>query len=167
MHTIRGITAGLLVIATVTACSLDVGPQDREVRIAELSGDKMVPPVEVIRNDTASTAIAAFSLEDGRVYYDLYLYNIDAATSATLHIGGPTENTASVSTLFQSAQTTGVTGTGFVVQGDRLDASELTGGTSYQNVYDALRAGNAYVVVYTVNFPSGALRGQAVSLSGN
>lgn len=166
MHTMRGIAAGLLAIATVTACSLDVGAEDREVRVAELSGDKMVPPVEVIRNDTASTAIAAFSLEDGRIFYDLYLFNIEGAMSATLHIGGPTENTPAVSTLFTSAQTTGITGTGFVVQGDRLDASELTTGTSYQSVFDAMRGGNAYVVVYTVDFPGGALRGQAVSLAG-
>ncbi|HUF66921.1 MAG TPA: CHRD domain-containing protein [Gemmatimonadaceae bacterium] len=163
MQKIRGIAAGLLAIATVAACSLDVGPQDREARFAELTGEKMIPPVEVMNDDEPSTGLAAFALEDGRIFHDLYLTNVDGATSATLHIGGPSENTPSVATLFTSAQSTGVTGTGFVVQNDRLDAGELTGGVSYQSVFDALRAGNAYVVVYTVPFPDGALRGQAVS----
>ncbi|CAN5372646.1 hypothetical protein BH23GEM2_BH23GEM2_13400 [soil metagenome] len=165
MQTVRAVAAGFLAIVAVTACSLDVGPQDRETRFAELTGDKMVPPVEVIREEEPSTGLAAFALEDGRIFYDLYLTNIEGATSATLHIGGPTENTASVTTLFTSAQSSGVTGTGFVVQQERLDAGELTGGISYQNLFDALRAGNAYVVVYTVQFPGGALRGQAVSAS--
>lgn len=165
MHTIRGIAAGLLAVATVTACSLDVGPQDREVRIAELTGENMIPPVEVIRGDEPSVGLAAFALEDGRIFYDLHLTNIEAATSATLHIGGPTDNNPAVATLFASAQTDGVTGTGFVVQQDRLDANELVSGTSYQTLFDALRGGNAYVIVYTVEFPDGALRGQALSFT--
>jgi hypothetical protein len=162
-QTFRGIVAGLLAIAAAAGCSLDVGPQDREVRIAELTGENMIPPVEVMRNDEPSTGLAAFALEDGRIFYDLYLTNIAGATSATLHIGGPTADNPAVATLFTSAEASGVTGTGFVVQQDPLDASELVSGTSYQTMFDALRGGNAYVIVYTVDFPDGALRGQAVS----
>jgi hypothetical protein len=163
MHTIRGIAAGFLAVATVTACSLDVGPQDREVRIAELTGENMIPPVEVTRDDEPSTGLAAFALEDGLIYYDLFFTNIEGATSATLHIGGPTDENPAVATLFTSAESTGITGSGFVVQQARLDAAELVSGTSYQTVFDALRGGNAYVIVYTAQFPGGALRGQALS----
>lgn len=165
MNTIRGIAAGLLPIAIVTACSLDVGPRDREVRIAELTGGNMIPPVEVVREDEPSLGLAAFTLEDGQIFYDLFLTNIAAATSATLHVGGPTDNNPAVANLFASAQPEGISGTGFVVQQARLDASDLVSGTSYQTVFDALRGGNAYVIVYTVEFPEGALRGQALSFS--
>jgi hypothetical protein len=148
----------LLLLAAASACSLDVGPQVREWFKAEMTSIPS-PPLEY--QGTGSTALAIILIEDGRLYYDLYLNNVEGARVATLHIGGDDENTPPISTLWTSAGAAGETGTGYVVRDDRLDAGELTG-ASYQQMLDAIRGGNAYVLLTSVNHPDGAFRAQIV-----
>jgi hypothetical protein len=148
----------LLLLAAASACSLDVGAEQREWFKAEMTS---IPSPPIQFQGENSSALAIILIEDGRVYYDIYLNNVEGARVATLHIGGDDENTPPVSTLWTSPTTAGVSGTSFVVRDDRLDAGEITG-ASYQQVLDAIRTGNAYVLLTSVNYPDGAFRAQVV-----
>ncbi len=155
----RSVRVGtLLLLASAAACSLDVGPQSREVFEAEMRSI-IVPAITF--NGQTSAALGVVTIEDGRVYYDLYIANVEGAKTATLHLGAQGEDTPAVSTLWTTSNAAGVTsqGLGLLVQQDRLDSGELSGAT-YQQVLDAIRSGNAYILMTTVAYPSGAFRAQ-------
>jgi hypothetical protein len=151
------VSVASLIIVLAAACSLDVGPQQRDFFQARLTAMVDPPPT---RGDTTSTATTVFLIEDGRIFVDLFLVAVEGARSATLHLGDEESNSPAVATLWTSPNaTTGTTGSGFVMQGRRLNAGDITGAT-YQQVLDAIRAYDAYVVLTTVAHPAGAFRGQ-------
>jgi hypothetical protein len=152
------VSVASLLVLLVAACSLDVGPQERDFFQARLTAIVQPPPT---RGDTTSAATTVILIEDGRIFLDLFLVAVEGARTATLHIGDEESNTPAVATIWQSpnAATTGTTGSGFVVQGRRLNAADVTGVT-YQQLVEAIRAYNAYVVLTTIAHPAGAFRGQ-------
>ena len=158
MKTVKVSVAGILLLAAASACSLDVGPREQDWFKAELESIPE-PPIEYA--GALSAGLVILLIEDGRLFYDVYLHNVEAARTATLHIGGTQDDTPAIATLWTSSDSQGETGTRFVMRGELLPASEITGAT-HQQVLDAIRDGNAYAVLTTVAHPSGAFRGPVV-----
>ena len=131
-----------------------------------LSGDQEVPVVE-----TKATGQAIFQLsKDGmELSYKLIVANIQNVRMAHIHLGPSGENGPVVAWLYPSAppaqliegRVNGVLAEGVIT------ADNLTGplvGEPLETLIEAIKAGNTYVNVHTLAYPSGEIRGQ---ITGN
>jgi hypothetical protein len=158
---VRTVTA--LTVLAVGAC-LDLGsePAQSELLLATLNGQNMRPqPTNPQRESVPSSGGVLFALASNSIGYDIELFDIDSVTRGTLNIGGTAVSGPEVATLFTNPDAP--SGSRLVLFGRELSPAEITAGISFDSVLTAMRAGNAYVVVYTKAFPNGAIRGQTVS----
>jgi hypothetical protein len=132
---------------------------ERELRnqfTAELSGANEVPSVE-----SEGEGMAIVNLSREGIRYKLAVENIDEVTQAHIHIGAPGENGPVVAFLFGFVDG-GVTIDGVLARGTITEA-DLVGplaGQPLSALVEAIRSGNAYVNVHTVDHPAGEIRGQ-------
>jgi hypothetical protein len=123
---------------------------------AELSGANEVPSVE-----SEGEGVAIVNLSREGIRYKLAVENIDEVTQAHIHIGAPGENGPVVAFLFGFVDG-GVTIDGVLARGTITEA-DLVGplaGQPLSALVEAIRSGNAYVNVHTVDHPAGEIRGQ-------
>ena len=121
--------------------------------MAVLSGANVVPPVETEASGTATARLEGFA-----VAYTLQALNIEGATEAHVHLGGPGESGEIVAVLFGpvAAGVDGIEVSGTLTIGDLLGPSA----GDPLGFLAALQDGNAYVDVHTLAYPQGEIRGQ-------
>lgn len=134
------------------------------VFLAALSGDQEVPAVT-----TTGTGIAAFTLSDDAASLDYVLVTngLTDVTQAHVHLGASGEN-GGVAAVLMGFTAQGVTTDGLLATGtltdDDLIASGSFGGTLAELVVE-MAAGDTYVNVHDVTYPSGVIRGQIGELT--
>jgi hypothetical protein len=160
----------VLVLAATLSLALGVGTVSTTAGASEhgrnftahLSGAEEVPAVE-----TRATGQAVFQLDrDGSaLHYRLIVANIEDVLQSHIHLAPAGQNGGVVAFLYPSGpppqlipgRTDGVLATGTITAGDLLGS---LAGMTLDDLVDAIRSGNAYVNVHTVENPGGEIRGQ-------
>lgn len=125
---------------------------------AHLAGRNEVPPVDT---DAQGQALFKLSKDGSELHYRINVANIEDVTQAHIHMAPAGQNGGVVAFLFGPVPG-GVTVNGTLVEGILTDA-DLTGALAGQTLAElvaAMRAGNTYVNVHTVEHPPGEIRGQ-------
>ncbi|MCG9972387.1 CHRD domain-containing protein [Christiangramia crocea] len=118
---------------------------------------------EVPANDSkaAGEAIIKISKDETYLEYKLIVANIDDVRMAHFHMAPAGTNGGIVTWLFGLADppidVNGILAEGVITEDDLTGALE---GASFKDLLDAIRAGNIYVNVHTIDFPGGEIRGQ-------
>jgi hypothetical protein len=156
--TLRRITV-LVTVLALLAFSAAPALAEREQSnqfTAELSGANEVPSVE-----SEGEGVAIVNLSRDGIRFKLAAGNIDEVTQAHIHLGAPGENGPVVAFLFGFVEG-GVTADGVLARGTITEA-DLVGplaGQPLSALAEAIRSGNAYVNIHTVDHPGGEIRGQ-------
>lgn len=142
-------------LAFSTAPAMAEHGQSRMLR-ADLSGENEVPAIE-----SEGRGLALFKVSGERIRYKLLVRDIDEVTQAHIHLGEPGVNGPVVAFLFGFVEG-GVTKDGLLATGT-ITEGDLVGplaGMPIASLLDALRDGEAYVNVHTIDHPAGEIRGQ-------
>lgn len=138
----------------------DGGPNpgpDTEDFAAILSWEKIIA-YEVVSTATGS---AAFEWDEEVLSYSIDVQSMDNVTAG--HIHGPAtadQDAAIILTLFAPDNPSGAVN-GRLVSGTVTAGSGLiTPGWTLDQILDLMRAGNAYVMVHSTEYPDGEIRGQ-------
>ena len=122
-----------------------------------LKGSNEVPPV-----DTRATGMAKVKISEDETYlsYRINVANIEDVLFAHFHMAPAGENGGVVATLFFS-DPPAEDPNGVLVKGV-ITAEDVTGSISgdFDALVNAIRSGNIYINVHSLEVPSGELRGQ-------
>jgi hypothetical protein len=135
------------------------GPSDHYH--AALSGRDEVPA-----NNEKGRGNSTFKLSnDGtELSYRLIVANVDNVTQAHIHIAPEGVNGPVVAFLFGfvpgGVSENGLLAEGTITQANLIARPAIGFGATMQELVDAIRSGNAYVNVHTVEIPAGQVRGQ-------
>ena len=125
---------------------------------AELSGDEVVPPVE-----TDARGLAKFQLNKAgdELSFRLNVANIENVIGAHIHSAPSGENGPIVVFLFGNPLTDAVTLNGTLAEGT-ITSSDVVGPLAgdFDALLEAMKNGNTYVQVHTVENRPGEIRGQ-------
>jgi hypothetical protein len=128
---------------------------------AALKGDHEVPP-----NDSKGSGVAQFQLSDDgtSMHYKLVVANTENITQSHIHIG-PRGANGPVVVFLYGFNAAGTSENGVLSEGDftaaNLIARPAIGfGATMPELVAALRSGNAYVNVHTIQLPGGEIRDQ-------
>jgi hypothetical protein len=126
--------------------------------IAKLRGRFEVPPVET---DARGMAHFRLSSDGSRVYFKLFLEDIEEVTMAHIHLGAKGENGPVVVTLFGTLETP-ISIERAVLTGviTRRNLEGPLEGCALEALIQEMKEGNTYVNVHTFEFPDGEIRGQ-------
>lgn len=125
---------------------------------AKLRGRFEVPPVNT---DARGRAHFRLSSDGTRLFFRIFLEDIEEVTMAHIHLGQKGENGPVVVTLFgplekpvsiKEAELTGVI--------NRRDLEGPLEGRSLETLLREMKQGNTYVNVHTFEHPDGEIRGQ-------
>ena len=134
---------------------------------APLKGIHEVPP-----NDSKGSGVAQFELSDDgtTMHYKLVVANTDNVTQAHIHIG-PRGANGPVVVFLYGFNPAGTSENGVLSEGEFTGANLIARpaigfGATMPELVSALRSGNAYVNVHTIQLPGGEIRNQ-VEAAGN
>ncbi len=137
-------------------------PMGKRTFVAHLSGSAEVPPA-----DTLARGQAIFKLaKDGQTLeYKVNVANIENITMAHIHLGFAGTNGPVVAWLYPPAPPMMLIEGRFdgILAAGTLSAASLVGplaGMDLGALMDAIRNGEAYVNVHTLQYPPGEIRGQ-------
>lgn len=121
-----------------------------------LKGRNEVPAV---KTKAAGEAIVRISKDRNSIYYKLIVSNLDNVVAAHFHMAEVGVNGPVVAFLFSGnvAEQNGILSEGVITE------AELIGplaGMSLDELIQRIQNGRIYVNVHTIEFPSGAIRGQ-------
>ncbi|HEX8271766.1 MAG TPA: CHRD domain-containing protein [Longimicrobiaceae bacterium] len=168
------VSTALLLSALVAGCAPEIPTEASPLEIpvvfsrsastnfgANLSGDEEVPP-----NDSKGRGHAQFWLsKDGTsLQYKLIVANIENVTQAHIHIAPEGVNGPVVTFLFGfvagGVTQNGVLAEGTITQANLIARPAIGFTATMASLLAAMRSGNAYVNVHTVQLPAGEIRGQ-------
>ena len=151
-------TVGVAGMTLVGAGATTAATTEQRNFRTHLSGDEVVSPV-----DTNAQGQATFKLDKAgdELSFKLNVANIDDVIGAHIHYAPAGENGPIVVFLFGDPFTDPVTVNGTLAEGT-ITATDVIGPIEgdFSALLDAMRAGNAYVQVHTVENPPGEIRGQ-------
>lgn len=127
--------------------------------IAELSGRNEVPPV---RTDASGAALICVNADRTIIQVRLFVSDIRNVTEAHIHLGERGENGPVVAFLFGPSDPIDVKDEE-LLSARTITRGDLVGplaGQPLSTLVTAMRQGNAYVNVHTVQNPEGEIRGQ-------
>lgn len=158
---------GTLLVAAVVACLETTAPRQDEVFTAEnLTGAAERPqPVTTTASGDFIAAVRDTTTIAGKkdslavILFALGVRDIDAATAAHIHAGGPDE-AGPVMVLLFGGPTTGNDFTGDLSVAEISRTSTFTAPFTLDSVLARMRNGTAYVNVHTSANPGGEIRGQ-------
>lgn len=141
----NAIVRACLVAASLAMAAFPVLAQEVMLR-GTLAGGNVISATE----SPASGEVAAVLTDDGVLRVDLVFANMEAgATGAALHTGKSNENGPRLALLdIDSGATSGR------IAGQQITLTPLAA--------DAVRAGDSYVVISTIEHPDGAIRAQLI-----
>lgn len=167
MKVILRVGAGSMVLGVLLACLDSTSPQQEELfSVPSLSGAAERPqPVTTAASGTFLAAVGDTATVAGKkdslavLRFSLIVQNIDAATAAHIHAGGP-DDAGPVMVFLFSGPTTGSGFTGELSNGQITRSSSFTAPFTLDSVLARMRNGTAYVNVHTTANPPGEIRGQ-------
>ncbi len=151
----RALLALLTLVLTIGLMVPLSAGQSKNFR-AHLTGSEEVPAIE-----TQGQGQVIFKVVGNQVQYRLITANLEAITQAHIHCGAAGTNGPPEVFLFHLVPE-GVDSTGVLSSGT-FGADDLLGNCGYETLADLLEAmvaGDTYVNVHTVDFPTGEIRGQ-------
>ena len=152
----RRVTVLLMVVALAMVMLVPAASAggDNDSFVASLKGRTEVPPF-----DTNAQGTALVKVRSGAVSYKLIVANIEDVVAAHIHCAPAGVNGPVGVTLFLGAP---VAINGILAQGPILapDAINGCGWADLDDVIDALKSGETYVNVHTLQKLSGEIRGQ-------
>lgn len=162
MRKVRGLALALIALLLAAQIVSAESVSQRHF-LASLSGQEEVPPV-----DTPAQGFALFELDDAETALDFRLIvgNIRNVTAAHIHCGAPGVNGPIVVFLFSgfAAFPNGVLSEGTITEADIIpipSSPACPGGiSSFAQLLEKMRTGDAYVNVHTIQHPGGEIRGQ-------
>ena len=168
MRVMQRLSAVLVVVAAGLTCSDDtVSPRFNELFTTPTLSGAAERPTPVTSSasgqfiaevrDTATIGGKKDSLAVLR--FELSVSNINAATMAHIHAGGP-DAAGPVMVFLFNGPTTGNNFTGILSSAEITRASTFNGSFNLDSVLTRMRNGTAYVNVHTSANPGGEIRGQ-------
>jgi hypothetical protein len=162
-----GLTLGLALVSGLLSTGCNDATEGKEFFQADLSGSNEVPA-----RDTAATGVCGFVVTGDRVDFSITTKGLSSGVvGAHIHLGTAGTN-GPVRVPFINPNLAGTnTQTPFnapsegILIENSFTTSDVTGGLTLNDILSAMRSGNAYCNVHTVNFPGGEIRGQIRSLS--
>ena len=149
---------GFVALAGLASVSCNNALEGKEVFIATLSGSEEVPA-----RSTAANGTAQIIVEGNQITYAIEVDDITSITASHIHAPGAPGVNAPVRLFLypappnSSAPQVTVTDKHILVEAT-VDSSSVNG-ISYDQLLEAMRTGNAYVNVHSVQFPGGEMRG--------
>jgi len=150
---------GVVALAGLASVSCNNALEGKEAFIATLSGGEEVPA-----RSTAANGTAQIFVEGNQITYAIEIDDITAITQSHIHavpgapgVNGPVRLFLYPPRAGDPAPQVTVTDKTILVEAT-VDSSGVNG-ISYEQLLDAMRTGNAYVNVHTVQFPGGEMRG--------
>lgn len=146
---------GLSGLALTTTSVATARGQNRNFR-THLSGDNEVPPVET---DAQGQAKFQLNKAGDELSYKLIVANIEDVVAAHIHCAPAGQNGSVGVTLFSGGPTSenGILAEGTITEPDDGNGC---GWEHLDDVVAAMRSGDTYVNVHTVENPPGEIRGQ-------
>ena len=150
---------GVVALAGLASVSCNNALEGKEVFIATLSGGEEVPA-----RPTGANGSAQIIVEGNQVTYAIEVDDITAITFSHIHAvpGAPGVNGPVRLFLYPPRQgdpAPQVTVTDKTILVEATVDSSLVNGITYEELLNAMRSGNAYVNVHSVQFPGGEMRG--------
>jgi len=140
-------------LLSITLSSTDISAK----KIATLSGDQVVPPV-----NTKATGHATFKHPDPTTMnYKVSFTGISHPIAIGVHIGKMGTNGDLIVDLMKQAQNQSTNGSMIVTGG--FTAQDLVGpmkGKTILELVDSMKSGDTYLIVDTEEHPTGEIRGQ-------
>jgi hypothetical protein len=148
---------GIVALAGLAGVSCNNALDGKEVFVANLSSSDEVPA-----RPTAANGTAQIIVDGNQISYSIEVDDITGITVSHIHTAAPGVNGPVRLFLYppragDPAPQVTVTDKTVLVQAT-VDAS-LINGVTFDELLAAMRSGNAYVNVHTVQFPSGEMRG--------
>jgi hypothetical protein len=150
---------GIVALAGLASMSCNDALEGKEAFIANLTGGEEVPP-----RSTGASGTAQIFVEGNQVTYAIEVDDITAVTAAHIHaepgapgVNGPVRLFLYPPRAGDPAPQVTTTNKLILVQAT-VDSSNVSGIT-FDQLLTAMRTGNAYVNVHTVQFPGGEIRG--------
>jgi Cu/Zn superoxide dismutase len=147
----------LLLCAALAACGSSSNPGNQYKATLTFAQELPVPPVTSTGSGTASLTDNGTSMS--------YTITVSGLTSAVtlshIHVGGPTQASGKV-IVNLNAPTSGTSTGSFTAPNQGAVDNNGSPVTTYAQVLNFIKTGNAYVNVHTSNNPGGEVRGQIV-----
>ena len=123
---------------------------------AHLDGEGVIPPVE-----TTASGYATFRLNwtGTRLTYSLFSRDLEEYTSVTVHCGSEGDNGPVGATLYDGSPSSRRFIWG-VLTGPDNGENNGCGWTDLTSMVAAMRSGDTYLSVQTIEYPLGEIRGQ-------
>ena len=152
----------ILLVGVLGAATAYAQPMGKRTFVAHLSGAEEVPAVETLAR---GQSVLQLSRDGERLEYRLMVANIENVTQAHIHLGFAGTNGPVVAWLYPPAPPLMLIPGRFdgVLAAGALTAADLRGplmGMELSALMDAIRNGEAYVNVHTLQYPPGEIRGQ-------
>jgi CHRD domain-containing protein len=167
-HGSLALALGLALGSGLLSTGCNDATEGQEVFQADLNGGNEVPA-----RDTGATGVCGFVVTGDRVNFSITTTGLSSGVvGAHIHLA-PAGSNGPVRVPFINPNLAGTnTQTPFnapnegILMENSFGNSDVTGGLSLADILSAMRSGNAYCNIHTVNFPGGEIRGQirAVSL---
>jgi hypothetical protein len=162
-----GLTLGLALVSGLLSTGCNDATEGQEVFQADLSGSNEVPA-----RDTAATGVCGFVVTGDRVDFSITTAGLSSGVvGAHIHLA-PAGTNGPVRVPFINPNLAGTnTQTPFnapnqgILMENSFGGSDVTGGLTLADILSAMRSGNAYCNIHTVNFPGGEIRGQIRTVS--
>ena len=162
-----GLTLGLALVSGLLSTGCNDATEGKEFFQADLSGSNEVPA-----RDTAATGVCGFVVTGNRVDFSITTEGLSSdVVGAHIHLAAAGTN-GPVRVPFINPNLAGTnTQTPFaapnegILMENSFGTSDVTGGLTLDDILAAMRSGNAYCNIHTVNFPGGEIRGQIRPLS--
>jgi len=162
-----GLALGPALVLGLLSTGCNNATEGKEFFQADLSGANEVPA-----RDTAATGTCGFVVNGDRVDFSITTEGLSSGVvGAHIHIA-PAGSNGPVRVPFINPNLAGTnTQTPFIAPNEGIliensfGTTDVTGGLTLADVLSAMRSGNAYCNIHTVNFPGGEIRGQIRSIS--
>jgi len=148
---------GVVALAGLASVSCNNALEGKEVFIANLNTSEEVPA-----RPTGANGTAQFIVEGNQITYAIEVDDITSITFSHIHTAAPGVN-GPVRLFLYPPRAGGaaplVTVTDKTILVEATVDSSLVNGITYEDLLNAMRSGNAYVNVHSVQFPGGEMRG--------
>lgn len=150
---------GVVALAGLASVSCNNALEGKEAFIATLSGGEEVPA-----RGTGANGTAQIFVEGNQITYAIEIDDITAVTAAHIHAEPGAPGVNGPVRLFLYPPRAGdpapqVTTSDKMILVEATVGAANVNGITFEQLLNAMRTGNAYVNVHTVQFPGGEMRG--------
>ena len=163
----HGLSLGLVLVLGFLSAACNDATEGKEFFQADLNGGNEVPA-----RDTGATGVCGFVVTGDRVDFSITTTGLSSGVvGAHIHLA-PAGSNGPVRVPFINPNLAGTNtrtpvaapNQGILME-NSFGSSDVTGGLTLDDILSAMRSGDAYCNIHTVNFPGGEIRGQIHAVS--